>query len=220
MKRIVLIAGSFLSLTLAGCIDAAPSRAVALLVDTSGTYADQSSDVARVTKAGILPALRPGDHLMVMVIDDASYERENLRTSVHFAPRPSEANRQKLAVAQAMDALAASDEVATHTDITGAMLLAGEYLRDAEASERVLVLFTDLEEDLPPGARRQMEETDLQGIRVVAMNVKRLQADNQDPERYRERLSGWEERIRAAGATDWRVVLDGAKLRSMLETGG
>jgi hypothetical protein len=48
----------------------------------------------------------------------------------------------------------------------------------------------------------------LNGIRLVALNVTKLDTDNADPRRYLDRLEWWEKRARTAGASDWKVVND------------
>ena len=75
-------------------------QTVCVLVDVSGTYADQKADVVRLVKRDLLPALVPGDSLLVIRIDGQSYEKANLEALVTLDARPSQANAQKLALAQ------------------------------------------------------------------------------------------------------------------------
>jgi len=42
--------------------------------------------------------------------------------------------------------------------------------------------------------------------------VKRLQADNADPQLFRGRLASWQERVLSHGAAGWREVLDAGQL--------
>ena len=60
------------------------------------------------------------------------------------------------------------------------------------------------------------EERELEDVRVVAINVKRLQGDKADPQRFRERMENWEQRVTAAHAAEWRTVNDSAKLSTYL----
>ena len=54
-------------LVLAGCGDAGRyAQAVSVLVDVSGTYADQRAGVVDLVKAGILPGLQPGDSIVLI----------------------------------------------------------------------------------------------------------------------------------------------------------
>ena len=60
----------------------------------------------------------------------------------------------------------------------------------------------------------------LDGIRIIALNVTKLDTDNVDPRRYVSRLEWWEQRARAAGATEWRVVNDLEHLERVLSGRG
>lgn len=216
MKRLVAI--PTLMLALAGCTDGSEhARAIAVLVDVSGTYADQAPQVVKTVKAGILPKLQPGDSLTVVRIDEASYEKDNIETKLNLAPRMSDANAQKLQAARALDTFAEGVQPARHTDVTGAMMLAADYLRDAQPDTKIIVVFSDLQEDLPAGTRRVLASDELAGMRVFALNVKRLAADNRDPQVYRERMSSWEERTLGAGAAEFRVFVDEQRLVEALQ---
>jgi len=48
----------------------------------------------------------------------------------------------------------------------------------------------------------------LKNIRVIAVNVVKLKTDNIDPRLYLGRLEAWQKRVKAAGATEWRVIND------------
>ena len=99
------------------------------------------------------------------------------------------------------------------------MMLGAEYLRESGAGRKTMVVFSDMEEDLPRGVKRDLAPDELKGVRVVAMNVKRLAADNANPGAYRQRLSTWEKQATGHGAKDFRVVLDPEKLLEMLDEG-
>ena len=218
MRAFRILAVSIVALVLAGCTDSSThASAVAVLVDVSGTYVDEKADVVALMKRAILPELEPGDSLVVVRIDDRSFEKENIEAMLHLDVRPSKANAQKRDVAGVLDAFAARDGRASHTDIRGAMMLAADHLRETGAGTRTLVIFSDLEEDLPKGTVRNLADSELAGIQVVAMNVKRLSADNANPAVYRERIASWEKRVLASGAAGWRVVLDPERLVETLE---
>ena len=191
-------------------------QAIGVLVDVSGTYADHKAGTVELIKREILPHLVPGDTLLVVRIDSESYDEENVEALLTLDRRPSHANAQKLAVAARLDEFAARPESSRHTDIPGALMLASEYLREIGAGSSALVVFSDLEEDLPPGARRTLRADELAGTRVVAMNVKRLAADTVDPDVFRQRLASWEARARRAGALEWRTLMDASKLPDYL----
>jgi len=191
-------------------------QVVSVLIDVSGTYADERRQAVDIVKREILPHMVPGDTLLVVRIDSESYDRENVEALLTLDRRPSHANAQKLAVARRLDAFAAERGGAQHTDIPGALMLASEYLGEIEAGSRVILVFSDMLEDLPPGTSRRLAKTELDGAHVVAMNVKHLGRDNANPDVYRKRLAQWERRVGDAGAEDWRTVMDPAKLPDYL----
>jgi hypothetical protein len=193
------------------------AHAVCALVDVSGTYVDQKTEVVNVIKKGILPRLNPGDSLFVIRIDDESYKKTNLEGGVTLDVRPSKANAQKLAFATKLDDFAHREMRARHTDIRGAMMLGAEFLKESGAGSRTMVVFSDLEEDLPRGVVRKLAPDEFSGMRVLAMNVKKLEADNRDPSVYRERLASWKKQMTAHGAQDFQVVLEPEKLDELLE---
>jgi len=80
-----------------------------------------------------------------------------------------------------------------------------------------MVLFSDMEEDLPKGVKRTLAADEFSGMRVLAMNVKRLNADNANPTAYRARLASWQEQITSHGAKDFQVVMAPEKLDELLE---
>ncbi len=211
VKRIAFLATALL--TLSACSDASQySQAVAVLIDVSGTYADQKAEVARIVKREVLPSLVPGDTIAVIRIDSESYQKANVEAFVTLDQRPSHANAQKLALAKTLDAFAARDERSDYTDIPGAMMLASEYLRETGAKSRAILLFSDMQSDLPPNTKRTFGEHEFDGIRIVALNVKQLERDNANPDVLRSRLASWEKQVTHAGAGGWQIFLDTAKL--------
>jgi hypothetical protein len=205
-------------LILTGCsTDREYARSICILVDVSDTYTDQKTEVVDLVKKGILPGMLPGDTILVIRIDSESYEKDNVEAMMTLDTRPSLANAQKLAFAKKLNAFAAREDHASYTDIDGALMLAADYLRETGAGTQVIVAFSDMKEDLPPGLHRTLEESEFNDIRVVAANVKKLQRDNMDPAAYRERLDLWEKRVLECGALEWRVILDNAKLFEYLD---
>jgi hypothetical protein len=158
----------------------------------------------------------PGDTLLIVRIDSESYDQENLEALLTLDQRPSHANAQKLAMAQKLDAFAAEPMNASHTDIPGAIMLASEYLNEIGGGSQVMLIFSDMQEDLPPGSKRILADDELRGTHVVAMNVKRLRPDTADPAAFRGRMGTWEERVTAAGAVEWRTFMDATKLPAYL----
>jgi hypothetical protein len=212
------IIGLLCSLFLVGCAGGRSyEQAVCVLIDVSGTYADEKAEVVKLLKRDVLPGMVPGDTLMLVRIDSQSYEKENLEVMLTLENRPSRANAQKLSLAQQLDSFASEPGRSKYTDIPGAMMLAAEYLREIPSGSRVMLIFSDLAEDLPAGTERELGESEFEGINVVAMNVKRLEKDGRNPDVFRQRLSTWEKRVTAAKASGWRTLMDPGKLPSILE---
>jgi hypothetical protein len=200
------------------CVDGRTERqAVCALVDESGTYADEIPEVLRIVRTALLPRMLPGDELIFARIDSKSYERDNVEAVLRLEPRPFAATAQKRAFLETLDAYAEKDHRAAHTDIGGGLLLCAEYLRDVPAKDRTIVVFSDLKEDLPPGVRRVFAEGTFASLRILAMNVKRLEGDNARPEDFRARLGAWAERVGEAGAAEWRVVVAPERLVAHLD---
>ena len=210
-------AGLLLALCLCACDGGRRyEQAICALIDVSGTYADQKAEAVRILKREVIPAMEPGDTLLVIRIDDASYDRENVVALTTLDARPSRANGQKLALAHTLDAFAQTKVDAPHTDIAGAMMLGSEYLAELQAGSRIMLVFSDMQEDLPAGATRHLDKNEFRDIRVVAMNVKRLHDDTVAPQAFRDRLAGWERRVKDASAPSWLTLADAEKLPDYL----
>jgi hypothetical protein len=215
LQSLLLVIG--LALGAAACEDGKRyDQALCVLVDVSGTYADQRHEVVRILKREVLPGMEPGDTLLVLRIDGESYEKDNVETLVTLDARPSRANAQKLGIAQRLDEMAVRNVAAQHTDIPGAMMLGSEYLRELASGSRIMLIFSDMEEDLAPGTSRTLRSDEFADVHVVAMNVKRLHGDNVDPEAFRTRLASWEKRVMNSGGLGWRTFMDASKLGEYL----
>jgi hypothetical protein len=210
--RAVVIA--LLALALAGCGDgAAHTRAVYMMLDTSGTYATELEKAQSIANY-LLGSLNSGDSLCLARIDSASFSEKDIIAKVSFDDRPSHANQQKRSFRADLDRFVGDVKGASHTDITGGMLQATEWLRETGAGRRYILIFSDLEEDLPAGHVRDFE-IDLTGVQVIALNVTKLRSDQVDPREYLERLDAWEDRVTEGGGT-WRVLNDLNRLDSLL----
>lgn len=213
MKRLACLA-----LLLVACDDGREqAQAICALVDTSGTYRDQIEDAARVLRTAVLPRLRPGDSLVVVRIDDNTYEKQNVDFAMTLDDRPLRANRQKQEIAESIGTIATRAGRPRHTDISGGMMLCAEYLAELKAGKKIMIAFSDMQEDLPPGVARRFEDHELKDMRVLAMNVKRLKADSAQPMQYRARLAEWEHVVKAKGAPEWQVIIEPERLVSYLD---
>ena len=213
MKRILCLA-----LLFTACDDGRDhAQAICALVDTSGTYRDQIDDAAAVLRTAVLPRMRPGDSLVVVRVDDNTYEKQNVDFALTLDNRPLRANQQKAELANTLGTLGDRSGRARYTDISGGMMLCAEYLSEMRAGKKVMIAFSDMREDLPPGVARRFEDQELRNMRVLAMNVKRLKQDSAQPAQYRARLAEWEHVVKAKGAPEWKVIIEPERLVAYLD---
>lgn len=212
----VLIIATGLALTACtnGAEPVADSRGVYLLIDTSGTYTQELEQARRVINF-TLSELNPGDSFAVARVDTGSFSEKDIVTKASFDPRPSVSNEQKRKFQAHITSFLKDVKSSTHTDITGGILQAVEYLNETGAGHKTILIFSDLKEELREGYVRDEIPLLLSGYRVVALNVTKLRADNVDPRKYLERLAGWKQRVESGGG-QWKVVNDLERLESLL----
>ncbi len=213
IKRLLVV-----SLLLAGvsaCTDQrSHTQAVYMLVDTSGTYA-QEVGKAQVIINYLLGTLQPGDSLAVARVRSRSFNEKDIIAKVTFDSRPSQANAQKRAFRDKIDAFVKTVSGSAYTDITGGLIQGGMFLNETGAGKKTILIFSDMQEELDKATIRSFPIS-LKDIRIVALNVVKLKSDNIDPRRYIGRLEAWQKRVENAGATEWRVINDIEHLDAML----
>jgi len=213
IKRLLVV-----SLLLAGvsaCTDQrSHSQAVYMLVDTSGTYA-QEVRKAQLIINYLLGTLQSGDSLAVARVRSRSFNEKDIIAKVTFDSRPSQANAQKRAFRDKIDAFVKSVSGSAYTDITGGLIQGGMFLNETGAGKKTILIFSDMQEELDKATVRSFPIS-LKDIRIVALNVVKLKADNIDPRRYLGRLEAWQKRVENAGASEWRVINDIEHLDAML----
>jgi hypothetical protein len=216
-SKYLLLVFLALLLTLIGCADnRSHSNGVYLLIDTSGTYAEQITKARKIINY-LLANLNAGDSLAVAKVESKSFSEKDIVAKVTFDRRPSYANLEKRAFNQKVEAFAKSIRGSAYTDITGGLIQASEYLNEANPGNKTIIIFSDMQEELGKGTVRDFP-IKLTGIRVMAVNVTKLSTDNIDPRRYLDRLAWWEKRVRDAGATEWSVINDLEHLDKVLAT--
>jgi hypothetical protein len=215
MKSLGIAIGAAALLALGGCSPSVPpTRGVYMLVDTSGTYTSEINGAQAVTNY-LLATLNTGDSLGFARIDSGSFSEKDIISKVTFDARPSYANQQKRAFRQKLDKFVHAVEGSAHTDITGGLLQAAEWLNETGAGHKFVLIYSDLEEDLRKGYVRDFQ-IDLTGVHVVALNVTKLGSDQIDPRRYLERLESWRNRVESGGGT-WKVINDLDRLEAVLD---
>jgi hypothetical protein len=210
--------GSLASLGMAGCGDErSHAQAVYMLVDTSGTYAQEASK-AQVIINYLLGTLQSGDSLAVARVQSRSFSEKDIVAKATFDSRPSQANAQKRAFRDRISDTFSKVSGSRYTDITGGLMQGAEYLTETGAGSRTIIVFSDMQEELDKVTQRDFP-INLKNIRVVAVNVVKLKTDNVDPRRYMGRLEAWQKRVEGAGAREWRVINDLERLDALLARG-
>jgi hypothetical protein len=203
-----------LCLALASCAPDAPRNSgVYMLLDTSGTYREELAKAEQIIRF-TLARLDATDSFAVARIDTGSFSEKDIIAKVSFEDRPSAINRQKRVFAQKISDFVISVGSSPYTDISGGVLQAVEFLNEKGTGNKMILIFSDLKEDLDAGYVRDFE-IDLNGFDVIALNVTKLRSDNVDPREYLSRLESWQHRVETSGG-NWRVINDLDGLEGLL----
>jgi hypothetical protein len=207
--------------TLAGAVAACEERrddaaSIYALLDVSGSYFRELDKAVRALRV-MMGFVHAYDSFAVAEIGACSFTDEAVILRFTAPDRPSERQRLVAANAQRLAAYAAKAKATNFTDIRGALTQAAQHLGSRAAATRAIVLFSDLDEDLPAGCRRESAlPSSLKGLDIIATNVVRLPDDNRDPQRYTRRIDGWRKLVEAAGAR-WQVIPDPADVVTLLK---
>ena len=214
MKRLTCMLIGLLLLVV-GCSDTTShSKAVYMLLDTSGTYTQELDKAAAIINY-MLGTLQPGDSLAVARIDTGSFSEKDIIQKTTFDGRPSVSNQQKREFKSNIDKFVKEVKGAPYTDITGGILQAAEFLYETGSGRKVILVFSDMEEELAKGYVRDIP-LQLEGIEVVALNVTKLRGDIMDPRKYMTRMEDWKKKVEL-GQGKWRVINDLERLERILE---
>jgi len=217
-RRHFLAALPAAALAAAGCVDSrSHTHAVYMLVDTSGTYA-QEAGKAQVIINYLLGSLQPGDSLAVARVQSRSFSEKDIVAKATFDSRPSQENAQKRAFRERIENAFRSVPGSRYTDITGGLIQGAEFLNETGAGSKTIIIFSDMQEELDKVTQRDFPIS-LKGVRVVAVNVVKLKTDNIDPRKYMGRLEAWQKRVETAGAREWRVINNLDRLDAILARG-
>jgi len=184
-------------------------QAVYMLIDTSGTYPKQIGKAQAVVNY-LLGSVQPGDTLAVARVKSRSFTEKDIVAKVTLNTDPLQATSQKRSFSEKVDKFAKSSgsgNGSQYTDISGGVIQAAEFLRETGAGRKTIIIFSDMQEELDYKTKRDFP-IQLDGIRIIALNVTKLSTDNVDPRRYMGRLEWWEQRALEAGASEWKVVND------------
>ncbi len=190
----------------AGCAQKSNhTKGVYMLVDTSGTYTEEL-DKARAIINYLLGTLSPGDTMAIGRIDTGSFSEKDIIAKVTFDQRPSVANTQKRAFQKQVAEFVSTVQSSSHTDISGGLLQAVEYLNESGSGEKFILIFSDLKEELAKGHVRDVP-FQLDGFNIIALNVTKLRDDIRDPKKYLQRVEQWRKKTETGGG-HWRLIND------------
>ena len=190
------------------------TRGIYMLMDTSGTYAQELTKAQNIINY-LLGTMDPGESFAVARIDSGSFSEKDIIHKVTFDGRPSMATNQKRLFAQKVDEFVKNVKSSPYTDISGGLLQAREWLNETGAGQKTILVFSDMEEELVAGHKRDFP-LELRGIRVVALNVTKLRSDIVDPREYLDRLAEWQGKVESGGGT-WMVINDLERLEPILK---
>jgi len=190
------------------------NQGVYMLVDTSGTYTNELKQAQLIINY-ILAKLNPGDTFAVAQVNTGSFSEKNIIRKQTFDDRPSMANEQKRMFNNAVEKFIKNVKPSAYTDITGGILQGIEFLNEANTGRKLILIFSDLKEELRPGYVRNIP-LKLKGFQVIAVNVTKLRSDNVDPREYMDRLAKWKTRV-VTGGGSWKVINDLERLEPIFE---
>jgi len=211
MRVLAALLGSVL---LIGCTASTPSNnCVYMLLDTSGTYREELQKAQQIIRY-TLSRLDATDSFAVARIDTGSFSEQDIVAKTTFDDRPSTVNRQKRMFAEQIGDFVDGAQSSPYTDITGGILQAVEFLNEKGTSNKTILIFSDLKEDLKDGYIRDIS-FDLDGFSIIALNVTKLRTDNVDPREYLTRLDDWQSKVEKFGG-QWQVINDLDGLEGLL----
>lgn len=188
------------------------SKGVYMLLDTSGTYAEELQKAQAIVYY-LLKALYPGDTLAVGRIDTGSFSEKDIVAKVQFDSRPSVAITQKKVFKDTIDKFVSNVKSSKYTDISGGILQAIEYLNETGAKHKYILIFSDMKEDLAKGHVRDLP-LQLSGFKVFALYVTKLPEDIVDPNKYKERCEDWQKKVEKGGG-QWGQINDLSNLDNL-----
>ena len=210
IRKISIVLATVITLGgLSACSSDNGQQAIYMVVDTSGTYAREAGKARDILKYLLINA-NPGDTLAIAKINSKSYSEKNIVAKVTLDRVPSKANDQKKQFSAETDRFVKQIQKtrgSAYTDISGAIILATEFLRETGASKKTIVIFSDMKQELGKNTVRNFDY-DVKGINFVVINIVKLRSDNIDPRRYQKRMESWQTKLMASGATGWDVITD------------
>src|SRR3954467_10894310 len=123
------------------------AQAVYMLVDTSGTYALEIEKAQAIVNY-LLGTLQSGDSLAVARVRSRSFSEKDIIAKATFDNRPTQANAQKRAFRDQIDAFTRTQRGSAYTDITGGLIQGAMFLNETGAGKKTILIFSDMQEEL------------------------------------------------------------------------
>ena len=131
-----------------GCSDPrSHAQAVYMLIDTSGTYAEEINKAQLIVNY-LLGTLQSGDSLAVARVKSRSFSEKDIIAKATFDSRPSQANAQKRAFKSEIEAFTRVTRGSVYTDITGGLIQGSMFLRETGAGRKTILIFSVMQEEL------------------------------------------------------------------------
>jgi len=199
LLKLLLLSAS--AVALGSCEVGIPTREVYVLLDISGSYFPRLLHNTRDFKSLVMP-LAAGDNFVMAYIQSCSFTDTARILEIQMATRQAERHAQILQINDFVENKLRLLTSTTHTDITGAIILATDYLRPSRSKRKSIIILSDMLEALPGTCIRPLllDESILDGFTIVIANVGKSQEDNENIDRYFSRLNSWTTKLQAAGA--------------------
>lgn len=205
-------------LSVQSCNDSAPEhRAVYVLIDRSGSYAQNYDKVIATIKL-TLATMEQGDAFAMARIDNENTSERDIVAALTFSSRPSQTNAQKRAVLERVEQLANESHVGSFTDVTGGLLQAMTWLNATGAGIKVIIIFSDFPDEPREGYMKEFP-VNFNNARVLVWNVAQVDPDAStaltESRPFSVRAADWQERIGTGGGS-WHLITDVNEIKPLL----
>ena len=174
------------------------SKAVFMLVDVSGTYVREVPDAIMTAKL-LTSKLNSNDMFAFGEIGSCSFSDNSLIVRRTLPGTPSQAALAKQDVFRSLETYGEQVDATDWTDIRGGLRYAASELEQSDQGKRIIVVHSDLVEDVSPEGDTSELSLDLEGITVIVTNVTRSDREASDPDAYFRRLEEWQALVEEAG---------------------
>lgn len=174
-------------------------RTAAVVIDCSGSF-EPWRDAAITAAQGLVGRLSAGDCLCVRVVGASSFRESDFpllylpKSTRPIDPANDMENRRRKVVFQGLLERLRQARSSRMTDIWGAIQAASEVLGGLGASERILIVYSDMKDTM-----RKIDAGSEPDLRNVAVNVFFVAREG-DPREFGGRLGAWKAKLGKLGA--------------------